>query len=103
VLGGARAKALLAVICRHASEVVLVVQNLPRASSFEELEGVIPHGFKGKVSRSSIEKIFPSKDKCTLNHTSEVLIVTGSIYLIGNVMERIQYSQPVDQSMLQDW
>ncbi len=103
VLGKARARALLTVICQYASEVILVVPDLPRASSFEELEEEIPDDFKGKVSRSSLEEIFPSPNVFTVGSPTETVIITGSIYLIGNAMERMKYSQPVDQSMLQDW
>jgi dihydrofolate synthase/folylpolyglutamate synthase len=37
-----------------------------------------------------VEKLFPEPDRCTAGGTDDVVVVTGSIYLLGEVMGRLQ-------------
>ncbi|MDB6094465.1 MAG: FolC bifunctional protein [Verrucomicrobia bacterium] len=88
-LGVARAGPLMATVCRHASEVHLVVPNQPRACSFEELESLVPPTFTGRVVRASVAGLFPTPAKCTAGQPGDTVVVTGSIYLLGEVMARL--------------
>lgn len=89
VLGAERAGPLLASICRHAGELHLVVPAQPRACSHAELVALVPPGFRGRVVRSSVEQLFPGGDVCTAGGPDDVIVVTGSIYLLGEVMTRL--------------
>jgi dihydrofolate synthase/folylpolyglutamate synthase len=89
-LGAARARPLMETICRHAKEVHLVVPHQPRACTFEELEQLVPASFRGRVVRSTVEALFPTKDTCTAGGADDVMVVTGSIYLLGEVMARLR-------------
>ncbi|ACB76802.1 bifunctional folylpolyglutamate synthase/dihydrofolate synthase [Opitutus terrae] len=89
VLGAERAQPLMAAICRHAGEVHLVVPNQPRASSYEELAALIPAGFPGRVARTTVAEIFPGGDHCALGGPDDSIVITGSIYLLGEVLPRI--------------
>ncbi len=89
-LGVARAQPLIAVIARHAREIHLVVPRQARACSFEELEALVPPEFPGRIVRAKVETLFPSPDQCTAGGGDDVLVVTGSIYLLGEVMERLE-------------
>jgi dihydrofolate synthase/folylpolyglutamate synthase len=82
-LGAARAGPLLAAIARHAGEIHLAVPNQSRACSHAELEALIPRGYGGPVHRSSVDKLFPGPGLCTAGSPDQPVVVTGSIYLVG--------------------
>jgi dihydrofolate synthase/folylpolyglutamate synthase len=89
VLGAERARALVAAVCRYAKAIWLVVPEQPRASGYAELEALVPAEFSGRLVRSSVETIFPRGDVCAIGDADDVVVVTGSIYLIGEVMARL--------------
>jgi dihydrofolate synthase/folylpolyglutamate synthase len=95
VLGTARARPLLETICRHAQEIHFVVPNQPRACRYEELEALVPATFRGRVVRDTVEALFPATDRCRVGGPDDVVVVTGSIYLLGEVMTRLGPSAPV--------
>ena len=86
VLGTVRARPLIEVICRHAAEIRLVVPRQPRACSYAELEALIPSNYRGRVVRDTVESLFPAPGECSVGPRDEVVVVTGSIYLLGEVM-----------------
>ncbi|MBS0663284.1 MAG: bifunctional folylpolyglutamate synthase/dihydrofolate synthase [Verrucomicrobia bacterium] len=88
-LGATRARPLLETICRHAKEVHLVVPNVARACTHEELVGLVPPTFGGRVVRARIDDLFPAPDTCTAGTPDDTLVVTGSIYLLGEAMARL--------------
>lgn len=88
-LGAGRAGPLLAAVCRHAGEVHLVVPAQPRATSHDELVSLVPPDFRGRVVRANVSELFPGGDGCTAGGPDDVIVVTGSIYLLGEVMARL--------------
>jgi dihydrofolate synthase/folylpolyglutamate synthase len=103
VLGAVRAQPLLEVICRHAREVHLVVPQQARACSHAELEALLPPTFRGRVVRATVEGLFPAPDRCTAGEPSDAIVVTGSIYLLGEVMARIEPARGTGEGRLQDF
>ncbi|WP_414664236.1 bifunctional folylpolyglutamate synthase/dihydrofolate synthase [Horticoccus sp. 23ND18S-11] len=89
VLGLARARPLIETIARHAAEINFVVPQQPRACSHEELESLVPATFRGRVVRNDVATLFPAPDRCTAGGPDDVIVVTGSIYLLGEVMRRL--------------
>jgi dihydrofolate synthase/folylpolyglutamate synthase len=89
VLGTDRARPLLAAIARHAAEIHLVVPNQPRATGFAALEGLIPAEFQGARVRTTVNECFPGGDVCAAGNAADVVVVTGSIYLLGEVMTQL--------------
>lgn len=89
VLGADRAKPLLEAIGRYAAEIHLVVPHQPRACGYDELEKLIPRDFRGLVVRSTLETVFPHATTCAVGSGADTVVVTGSIYLVGEVMGRI--------------
>jgi dihydrofolate synthase/folylpolyglutamate synthase len=89
-LGGERASALINVVSRHAREIYFVVPAQSRATSFEELETMVPPTFAGPVFRGSVAGIFPGGDRCTVGSPGDLVVVTGSIYLLGEVMSQLE-------------
>ncbi|MEZ5276251.1 MAG: folylpolyglutamate synthase/dihydrofolate synthase family protein [Opitutaceae bacterium] len=101
-LGRPRAVALLAVLAEYAAELFLVVPHQPRATGFGELETLVPEGFPGIVHRSNLAQLFPSPGDCSVGAPGDTVLVTGSIYLLGEVMERLHFAESPNQGMLQD-
>ena len=92
VLGATRARPLLETICRFAAEVHLVVPNQPRACSHDELVSFIPPDFQGAVVRDRLEELFPRPGVCAVGGPADTVVVTGSIFLLGEVMARLGLS-----------
>jgi dihydrofolate synthase/folylpolyglutamate synthase len=101
-LGEHRARALLATVARHAREIHLVIPHQDRASNFEVLEACVPAGFGGVLRRSTIEGVFPTPDRCAIGDANDTVVVTGSIYLLGEVFARLQPDR-LGIFGLQDW
>ncbi len=106
VLGAARARPLMETISRHSKEIHLVVPQQARATSFEELERFLPKEFSakgGRVVRSTVDAIFPNRDTCAVGGPDDVVVVTGSIYLLGEVMARLAPQRGPGEGRLQDF
>jgi dihydrofolate synthase/folylpolyglutamate synthase len=102
-LGAMRARPLLEVLCRHCREIHLVMPQQPRASSHAELESLVPAAFRGRIVRSTVEELFPAPGICTAGTRDDVLLVTGSIYLLGEVLGRLEPERGKGEGRLQDF
>jgi dihydrofolate synthase/folylpolyglutamate synthase len=102
-LGALRAGPLLEVLCRHCRELHLVVPQQARASSHTELEALVPGSFHGRVFRSAVGELFPTPLTCTAGGPDDVIIVTGSIYLLGEVLTRLEPQRGPGEGRLQDF
>lgn len=104
VMGDDRARVLVPLISKFAHSITFVVPQQARSSSFESLESFVPNSFQGLVKRGSVSDLFPSKGICSLDVPCEnPILVTGSIYLIGEVRERFVENGPVGHGILQDF
>jgi dihydrofolate synthase/folylpolyglutamate synthase len=103
VLGAARARPLLETISRYAAEIHLVMPQQSRASGFEELEALIPKTFTGRVNRTTVAGVFPDASTCTIGGPDDTVVVTGSIYLLGEVMAQIEPQRGAIENRLQDF
>jgi len=101
-LGEYRARALLDVAVKHAREIILLRPAQPRATSVEELRKWIPASFRSPVRPGLVEKIFPAPGECALGSPGDTLVVTGSIYLLGEILERFSHATPAGEGVLQD-
>ncbi|HNX05698.1 MAG TPA: bifunctional folylpolyglutamate synthase/dihydrofolate synthase, partial [Opitutales bacterium] len=101
-LGERRARAVLATVCRHAGEVVLMHPAQQRALSFEELEAAMPADYTGRVRRASVREIVPSPGVCTAGGSGQTVVATGSIYLLGELMEALYFTRAPHEQDLQD-
>jgi dihydrofolate synthase/folylpolyglutamate synthase len=102
-LGAMRAGPLLEVLCRHCSELHLVVPHQARASTHAELEALVPRTFSGRVIRSTVEELFPSPFVCIAGKSDDVIVVTGSIYLLGEILSRLEPQRGPGEGRLQDF
>ena len=102
VLGERRARALLAAVARHAGEIHLVVPQQDRATGFEAMESLLPAEYRGAVRRRTLAEVFPAPGRCSVGGPGDTVVVTGSIYLLGEVLERLELGR-INESKLQDW
>jgi dihydrofolate synthase/folylpolyglutamate synthase len=102
-LGEFRARALLEVVLRHAREVHLVTPRQARASSYEELRALVPAAQRDRVHRGELARIFPDARTCTVGGPDDTVVITGSIYLLGEVLERIEPARGTGEGRLQDF
>ncbi|HRE05343.1 MAG TPA: folylpolyglutamate synthase/dihydrofolate synthase family protein [Opitutaceae bacterium] len=102
-LGAARAGALLTTIADFAKEIHLVVPHQARACSYEELEALIPRSYSGRVVRATLEELFPDRHTCRAGADADLLVITGSVYLLGEVLTRIAPEMGAGEGRLQDF
>jgi dihydrofolate synthase/folylpolyglutamate synthase len=101
-LGEFRARSLMSVVSRHARELYLLAPDQSRATPTEALATCIPEGNTAPVFHRRLEDLFPAVGICTLGKPGDTIVVTGSLYLIGEVLERLTCATPVQQGKLQD-
>lgn len=102
-LGVKRAGPLLEAIAAHAKEIHLVVPSQARACTHEQLESIVPESFTGSVMRTDLPTLFPDASQCAAGGPDDILVLTGSIYLIGEVMARLAPEQGGGEGRLQDF
>lgn len=103
VLGEFRARALLDVICRYAREVHLVPPHQARACTHAELESFARPQDRALLHRTTLEEVFPDATHCAVGGPDDIVVVTGSIYLVGEVLARIQPERGAGEGKLQDF
>ncbi len=90
ILGESRARALLPVLARHAREVHVTSVNQPRATLPSDLAlWLRQEGFTGNITETTVNQAFPNTTTCALGHPGETVVVSGSLYLLGEVLERL--------------
>lgn len=101
-LGEIRGKSLMRTIAPYARELHLLQPRQARATKTRLLQSYLPPDCKIPVYHRRIEDIFPAKGQCTAGGSGDRVVVTGSLYLIGEVLERLTCETPAGQSDLQD-
>ena len=89
ILGAERARPLIDTICRYASKLYFVVPAQPRATSHAELQALVPADYRHPVIHSTVAELFPGGAICTAGKPGDVIVITGSLYLLGEVMGRL--------------
>ncbi|GAB4283390.1 MAG: folylpolyglutamate synthase/dihydrofolate synthase family protein [Opitutales bacterium] len=89
-LSSSRAESILDVVARYASEIILLKPDQPRATPLDELELCVPKSFSGRVSHGTIEALFPKLRWCACGNPGSKLLATGSIYLLGEILTRLE-------------
>jgi dihydrofolate synthase/folylpolyglutamate synthase len=103
VLGAARAAAIVPVAARYARSLhFVVVPHQQRACSLDELLALVPRDYSGTVHRATVDELFPGRRRAAVGRPGGTIVVTGSIYLLGEVMDRLLNDVPVGQGTLQD-
>ena len=82
-LGQERARDVLQAVCPFATEIRFFRPNQSRACSFETLKKMIPTEFSGSVNEGSVDSLL---DHMKETDKSSTVLITGSIYLIGEIL-----------------
>jgi dihydrofolate synthase / folylpolyglutamate synthase len=102
-LGAARAAAIVSAVCGSAAAIYFVeVPHHRRACSVAELRSLVPPGFEGRVEGAELDSLFPAPGRCAISGDQDV-VVTGSLYLVGEVLSRLDPQQGAVDSRLQDF
>lgn len=102
-LGLSRAGPLIETAARYAETLCLVSPQQARACSPSELRTLIPAGYRGRVEEASVEGLFRRKELLGLAQDGATAVVTGSIYLAGEVMAALEPDGGAPESHLQDF
>ena len=100
-LGSFRAGVLMPVVARYARQIVLLIPAQPRAASFQELRAAIPTSYQGNIVQSTVREVFPFPGHCAMGEDNDILVATGSIYLIGEIMDAVFHDIPIHEHILQ--
>ena len=103
VLGLSRARPLIDVLSRRAREIHFVRPAQSRACSFEELESLVAPDSNVPVFRHAVADLFPSATFCRVGEVGDVVVVTGSLYLAGEVLARLDPTRGPYEGHLQDF
>ncbi len=103
VLGEDRAREILPVLSRYARQLYLVRPSQPRALATEALLNLLPPTFRGVATPlPQLTEAFPSAGRCSLVGPGETLLVIGSIYLIGEILQLLCPPPPEADTSLHD-
>ena len=94
-----RAKDILSAVLPFASGFRFFKPAQPRACSIDLLCGMIPKGFSGNVSEGKIARVGEYLEAAS---ESQVILVTGSIYLIGEYLSLVSKTSSTNGSKFQD-
>ncbi len=89
-LGEARGRSLMATVAPFARELYLLQPNQDRALAPAQLEAFLPEGCDFPVRASSVAQLFSGSNIGKIGAAGDSIVVTGSIYLIGEVLEQLQ-------------
>lgn len=83
-----RAKSIIKVASAYGKNIILVKPKNPKAIEVEVMRQLVPDDFKGKVKEGNVGRIFFEVQ------SGGLVVVTGSIYLVGEVLERLEMVGP---------
>ncbi len=98
-LGEDRARGLMRAVAPFAAELHLVEPRQDRSTPREFLESCLPADCSFPVRQSEVSHLFPAPGECTLGQPGDSIVVTGSIYLIGEVLELLQSGTRADDTL----
>ncbi len=101
-LGDFRAQFLVPVVQRHARGLYLLEPQQPRTATFAMLRNWLKPSPKISVFDATREGLFPEQNTCSIGQPGDTIVVTGSIYLLGEVLERLTGRQAETGAALQD-
>lgn len=101
-LGEERGRHLIETIAPFAKELILVQSDQPKATSCEFLRACLPADYPASVRFSSLSELIPRAQTCLAGSIGDVVVLTGSLYLIGEALERLSKDAPTELGSLQE-
>jgi dihydrofolate synthase/folylpolyglutamate synthase len=102
MLGEDRAKALLPVLSRNAERLYLVTPDQPRATPADVLFSLLPKAAKSAAYCTDLKSLIPKTGQLSIGNRGDAIVVTGSIYLLGEVLQRLQQEPRAKSLTFQD-
>lgn len=101
IVGTERAKEIIPRIAKFAHSFYFVQVDQPKACPTSVLKSYVPPSFQGDTQCVGVTDLF-SKHECLIGEPNDVVVVTGSIYLIGEIITVIQGKEadPIGQDKL---
>jgi dihydrofolate synthase/folylpolyglutamate synthase len=93
----------LGVVTRYAKEIHIITPRQARATPFGEMLAIVPASQRQLVHQATVEGVFPHATLCSVGGADDTVVVTGSIYLLGEVLERIEPGRGAGEGRLQDF
>jgi dihydrofolate synthase/folylpolyglutamate synthase len=103
MLGEYRAKALLPVLSRNANKLYLVTPDQPKATPTDALFSLLPDAAKSAAYCSDLNSLIPKPGQLSIGNRGDTIVVTGSIYLLGEVLQRLRGIQEPQSLTFQDY
>lgn len=100
-LGLDRATAIIQCLTDWAQTLVFVKINQSRSIEPTLLQGLVPPSFKGSCKLGVLEDLLSAPSKTSLGNPGDTIVVTGSIYLLGEVLSILKPTSQ-HQAFLQD-
>ncbi|MEN8661470.1 MAG: folylpolyglutamate synthase/dihydrofolate synthase family protein [Lentimonas sp.] len=101
-LGEDRGRSLMNAVAAHARELHLVEPSQPRATPSQFLESCLPEPRAFTVTHQQLADIIPAPNTCAIGNPGDTIVITGSLYLIGEALERLTSDAPQESGSLQD-
>ena len=101
-LGEDRGRSLIETIAPFARELYLVEANQDRATKTGFLENCLPPDRNFAVHHTSLAKLIPAPQSCSIGLPGDTIVLSGSLYLIGEALERLTTASPAELGKLQD-
>lgn len=102
MLGEERASALLPLLCQHAQSLHLLTPKQPKATPAQWLYSQLPQAAKAIATCSDLSTLIPNPGKLAMGQPGDTIVVTGSIYLLGEVLEHLNYEPEPQKLNFQD-
>jgi dihydrofolate synthase/folylpolyglutamate synthase len=102
MLGEERAQALLPLLARNARKLYLVTPDQPRATPAKLLFDSLPAASKPHARCDNLKTLIPCPGNLQIGTPGDTIVVTGSIYLLGEVMARLQGVNALENLAFQD-
>lgn len=101
IVGIERAHVIVPLIANYAKSIYFVEIQQPKACATATLKSCLPSAFAGTVHTSALKDLF-SKNRCLIGEAEETIVVSGSIYLIGEIMTLIrgEETDPIGQDIV---
>jgi dihydrofolate synthase/folylpolyglutamate synthase len=103
VLGEFRARSLLEIVVRYAREIHVVTPQQARATPYADIVALTPPAARPLLREATLTQIFPDASNCAVGAPGETVVVTGSIYLLGEILERLEPKRGTGEGKLQDF
>lgn len=93
---------LFTIVAKHAKKIVLMRYHQERAVSINTLRKYIPLGYEGELTTADTHTLFHAPKRCSIGMEGDIIVVTGSYYLVGEVLERMLFQEKNNTVNLQD-